>query len=112
MEHGSSPATTPALRPGGAGRSRRAWLTLLLAAALSLVADLGTKWLAFRYVAHQPVVISREDVLQVAKNDARMVTNLVPPHRPMDVVPKVLQLTLVLNPGAVFGMGPGQRWFF
>jgi signal peptidase II len=96
----------------GAGRCRRAWITLLAAAAFALVADLGTKWLAFRYVAHQPVVVEREDVLQVAKNDPRMVTHLVPAHPPVVVVPRVLELTLVLNPGAVFGMGPGQRWFF
>jgi hypothetical protein len=27
-------------------------------------------------------------------------------------VPDLLDLSLVLNPGAVFGIGAGKRWFF
>ena len=30
----------------------------------------------------------------------------------MSVINRVLEFTLVLNPGAVFGIGAGQRWFF
>lgn len=110
------PAHAPALdaRPPATrrGRWRGACITLVITAILSLVADLGTKWAAFEYVADQPVVIQREHVINVAKNDPRMVTHLIPPHPPYKLIPKVLELTLVLNPGAVFGMGPGQRWFF
>jgi signal peptidase II len=96
----------------GAGRSRSAWITLLVATLLSVAADLGTKWAAFRYVADQPVVIRHIDVIRVTELDPRMASQLIPPHPPMTVVPKVLDLTLVLNPGAVFGTGPGRRWFF
>jgi len=96
----------------GAGRCGRAWVTLLVAGVLSLAADLGSKWAAFRYVAGQPVVIRHVDVLRVTELDPRFVSQLVPPHAPMTVVPRVLDLSLVLNPGAVFGTGPGRRWFF
>ncbi len=40
------------------------------------------------------------------------INDLVPKHQPRVVVPHVLELQLVLNPGAVFGVGPGRRWFF
>lgn len=33
-------------------------------------------------------------------------------HSPVVVIPDLLNFTLVLNPGAVFGMGAGKRWFF
>jgi len=74
--------------------------------------DLLTKWLAFKSIAGDPVVVSREDVLAIAKVDAHSVGSLVPPHDPIQIIPHVLDLTLVLNPGAVFGVGPGKRWFF
>jgi len=38
--------------------------------------------------------------------------SLLPPHQPVVVIPNVLELTLVLNPGAVFGIGAGARAFF
>ncbi len=98
--------------PGGAGRSGLAWIVLIIAAVLSLGADLGSKWAAFHYVAGAPVEISREDVRRVYQQDPRLVTTLIPDHKPVDAIPGVLQWQLVLNPGAVFGVGPGQRWFF
>lgn len=105
-----SPAEASAPMHGPTWKSRRAWLVLLLALLGSLVADLGSKSLAFRYVAGHPVNIIREDVLAVA--DPRFTNTLIPPHPPVVVVPGVLDFTLVLNPGAVFGTGPGWRWFF
>lgn len=92
--------------------SRRAWVTLLTVIGLSIVVDLASKHLAFYYVASKPVVVERVHVLAVSASDPRLVNTLVPQHPPVVVIPKLLQFTLVLNPGAVFGIGPGQRWFF
>lgn len=105
----------PALASAGtsAWRSRRAWLVLLGVTVLSIVADLGSKWAAFRWIAPHPVVLDaaqvRADVMADAKTIGRM---HIPPHDPMTVIPRVLDFTLVLNPGAVFGVAPGGRWFF
>lgn len=90
-------------------RSPRAWATLLLVALLGAGLDLATKTLAFRYVAGAPVPVNRSEVLAAGPD---RIAGLVPPHPPMTVIPHVLELRLVLNPGAVFGFGPGQRWFF
>lgn len=90
-----------------AGRSLRAWLLFLGATAIGLAADLWTKHAAFQRVAGFPVDVRREDVLT-----ASSLGDLIPPHDPVVVVPSVLELTLVLNPGAVFGIGAGKRWFF
>lgn len=89
-------------------RSTSAWALLLIVLVLGLVADLASKHLAFRHIAEQPVVITRQDVL--AAHDPNR--ELIPRHRPVTVVPRVLDLTLVLNQGAVFGMGAGKRWLF
>jgi len=72
-----------------------------------LVADLWSKHLAFQRVAGEPVLVIREEVLE-----ARYLGDLIPLHAPVNVVPGLLDFTLVLNPGAVFGMGAGQRTFF
>jgi len=44
--------------------------------------------------------------------EARSLETLIPWHEPVVVIPRVLEFTLVLNPGAVFGIGAGARWFF
>ncbi|MCR9074551.1 MAG: signal peptidase II [bacterium] len=88
-------------------RSTRAWAILIITALVGLVLDLWSKSLAFAHVAGFPVVVEREDVLSVP--DLGM---LIPPHDPRTVIPSVLEFTLVLNPGAVFGIGAGKRWFF
>lgn len=90
-----------------AARSRRAWLRLLVLALLGLGADLASKHLAFARIADVPVTVTRPEVLA-----ADRLGDLVPPHRPVTVIPHALELTLVLNEGAVFGMAAGQRWFF
>lgn len=90
-----------------AGRSPRAWLLFLGATVLGVVADLWSKHAAFQHVASVPVTVRREDVLRTGS-----LGSLIPAHDPIVVVPRVLELTLVLNPGAVFGIGAGKRWFF
>lgn len=90
-------------------RSARAWSVLLVAFVVALVMDLGTKSLAFARIADGPVRISRDAVLRLPPSQ---INALVPRHEPIVVVPHVLELKLVLNPGAVFGLGAGGRWFF
>lgn len=93
--------------PPGAWTSTSAWVVLLAVTLLGLTLDLASKHLAFRHIAPFPVAVSREQVLHAPQLGA-----LIPPHEPVVVVPSLLELTLVLNPGAVFGMGAGRRWFF
>ncbi len=88
-------------------RSVRAWVILVGTSVFGLIADLWSKSYAFAHVAGQPVVIRREDVL-----GAQDLWRLIPPHEPVGVIDGLLEFTLVLNPGAVFGIGAGQRWFF
>jgi signal peptidase II len=83
---------------------------------LAVGADLVSKWLAFRYVARQPVVIDYYAVMAMSAEDPRRIGEIIQHQvgipEPVHVLPRLLDLTLVLNPGAVFGIGPGQRWFF
>ncbi|HLO41878.1 MAG TPA: signal peptidase II [Phycisphaerales bacterium] len=92
---------------GSTLRSVRAWVVLFTVTFLGLLADLGSKWWAFEKVAGVPVEVRREDVLAVDT-----LGRLIPSHPPVVVVPNLLEFTLVLNPGAVFGIGAGKRWFF
>ncbi len=85
----------------------RAWFVLIGSLVFGLVTDLVTKWAAFRWIAGVPVRIHRSEVLS-----ADRLGLLLPRHEPVVVIPKVLNLTLVLNPGAVFGIGAGKRWLF
>lgn len=90
-----------------AWRSGRAWLTLGVVAVAGLAGDLASKYAAFHFIAGRPVEVVRERVLA-----AQYLGNLIPPHEPVRVIPHLLDFTLVLNPGAVFGIGAGKRWFF
>lgn len=90
-----------------ASKSRAAWIVLALTTLLGLVTDLASKEIAFRTIAGTPVSIDREAVITT-----RNLGNLIPFHKPVAVLPNVLDFTLVLNPGAVFGIGAGKRWFF
>lgn len=90
-------------------RSRTAWLLLLFVLTLGVVTDLVSKYLAFEHVAGQPVATVREDVVAAGPAHLHL---LIPVHKPVVVVPKLLEFTLVYNPGAVFGIGAGKRWFF
>jgi signal peptidase II len=84
---------------------------MLAVAAVALGADLASKALAFATIAGGPVVVARERVLEVWRRSGNL-SSLIPNHEPVHVVPRLLDLSLVLNPGAVFGMGAGKRWFF
>lgn len=104
----TTPPASPALAPLSL-RSRRAWATLIGTIGLALFADLFTKWLAFERLAGAPAHVTRVDVLSLP---TERINALVPAHEPTVVVPHALELKLVLNPGAVFGLGAGGRWFF
>lgn len=82
-------------------------MLLAIVTALGLITDLASKSLAFAHVAGIPVGIDREAVLTTQRLDL-----LIPTHKPVVVIPNLLEFTLVLNPGAVFGVGGGRRWFF
>lgn len=96
---------------GSSWRSRGAVVTLIVVAALGLAADLGSKWAAFRWVAGVPVQIERERVLELSRM-GQSLSPLIPAHEAVTVAPSVLDLSLVLNRGVVFGIGAGKRWFF
>ena len=105
MSPGTQP-NQPALRR--AYRSPTAWLTLLCLFAVGLSADLYSKAWSFRTVAGQPVVLDRNELLA---NPDHNPVDWRQPGRPL--LPwGLLRLKLVLNPGAVFGIGAHQRWFF
>ncbi|MEZ6244316.1 MAG: signal peptidase II [Phycisphaerales bacterium] len=104
---GAAPEPKRSEPPRRAGSSAGAWALLLACTAVALALDLWTKSLAFAQVAGAPVHVRRADVLSGVPLDA-----LVRDHHPVKVIPSVLEFTLVLNPGAVFGIGAGQRWFF
>jgi signal peptidase II len=88
----------------------RAWAVLLAALLAGLALDLATKAAAFRYIAGTPVVIDRRQVIEVGSRAP--LESLLPRHDPIVVIPHVLEFKLVLNRGAVFGIGAGKRWFF
>ena len=81
-----------------AWRSPLAWAVLLSIFGVGLYLDLGLKHWAFKHVAPNPVVLGRD--------------GQIPPHEPVTVIPHGLNLHLVKNDGAVFGIGASQRMFF
>lgn len=89
--------------------SPRAWIVLLLVLVFGVVTDLVSKHLAFERVAGAPVQTVRADVVAAGPSHLHL---LIPHHEPVVAIPKLLNFTLVYNPGAVFGIGAGQRWFF
>lgn len=87
--------------------SPRCWLVLLLVMCVGLFADLFSKDWAFRTVADRPVVVARHALIDNPD------FNPIPPHQSMVVIPgRLLNFHLVLNSGAVFGIGSEQRAFF
>ena len=85
-----------------AWKSPRAWATLLGMFAVAVAADLWTKVWAFRTVAGDPVVLEYE---QVSGNPGYGI-----PWHPGKVAIgwDILDFRLVLNHGAVFGIGQGR----
>ncbi|MGH7243031.1 MAG: signal peptidase II [Phycisphaerales bacterium] len=90
-----------------AWRSPSAWLLLIAVIAVGLAVDLASKSWAFTNIAGAPVEFTREQALTTTPLSA-----LIPMHHPRVVVPSILNFTLVLNPGAVFGIGAGRTVFF
>ena len=100
----------------GTARSARAWAVLVVVTALGLAADLWTKEVAFARLAGSPVVVDRAEVIALLAEQRAAGRPLdlgtLRPAVSREVIPGVLEFTLVLNPGAVFGIGAGQRWVF
>jgi signal peptidase II len=89
-----------------AWRSPRAWTVLLLTFASALALDLWSKEWAFRTVADRPVQLRYEDV---AGNPSYS----LPWHAGIRAIPPdLLDFRLVLNHGAVFGIGQQRRELF
>jgi len=87
--------------------SAKAWCFLFFVLGMGLAIDLGSKYWAFANVAGQPVTLVRESLL--ADPDF----NPIPPHPGMKALPwGLLDFQLVINRGAVFGLGENQRFFF
>ncbi|QOJ16614.1 MAG: signal peptidase II [Phycisphaeraceae bacterium] len=98
---------TPTPAPRRAFHSPAAWATLLLVFGVGLTADLWTKAWSFRTIAGVPVTWDREYLL------AHPEWNPIPRHEPKTAVPgRLLNFRLVINRGAVFGIGQQKRGFF
>jgi signal peptidase II len=103
------PAAASARNNGGvrpAWTSPAAWSTLVLICLLGVGLDLWSKHWAFQNIADQPVHLDREEIL--ADPD------WTPPyHEGVEVLPYgLLDLDLVMNHGAVFGIGQQSRQVF
>lgn len=103
-------SSPPAQREKGLVPARTcpgAWIVLLSVILAGLALDLWSKREAFEHVADTPVLIDRSQVLS---NPAY---NPIPQHDSVIAIPgRLLNFHLVLNSGAVFGIGANQRWFF
>lgn len=92
-------------------KSPGCWAILLACALASIAVDLVSKQWAFANLADDPVTLDREVIIELTKQGSPLST-VLPAHEPTVVVSRLLELTLVLNKGAVFGIGAGGRWFF
>ncbi|MBM4110939.1 MAG: signal peptidase II [Phycisphaerae bacterium] len=93
-----------AARP--AWMSPRSWCVLLGVLAATLALDLWSKAWSFEHVAEYAIVLPDRET--VADPSYRL-----PFHEGIRVVPgSLLDFHLVLNRGAVFGIGQQQRWLF
>ena len=88
-----------------AWKSSRAWTILLVVLVVGLSTDLLSKHWAFQGVASEPVILEYESVVN---------GQFQPPwHDGVRVIPgDILDFHLVLNRGAVFGIGQGRRTVF
>lgn len=102
-----APLDRPVRLEPSARRSPRAWFVFLAVIAIGLGVDLWSKYWAFGAIAPTPVTFTREQALSTSP-----LSLLIPPHTPRVIIPNVLNFTLVLNPGAVFGIGAGRVGFF
>lgn len=90
-----------------ARRSPGAWAIFVGVIVFGLAFDLWSKYWAFDTLAGTRVAFTREQALSTSP-----LSLLIPPHQPRVVIPNLLNFTLVLNPGAVFGIGAGKVGFF
>lgn len=98
-------ATTPRSHEPVAGQSIACWLALAIVIALGLSADLASKQVSFAMIGAEPVLLDRDVILSNPQWNP-------PPDAHRVAISGFLDLHLVLNRGAVFGIGPGQRAFF
>jgi len=88
-------------------RSASAWTLLLAIVVGGFTADLISKKIAFKHVTGAPVVLDSERIRSEPGYTP------IPHHESVTAVPgRMLDFRLVLNSGAVFGIGAHQRWFF
>ncbi len=88
-----------------ARRSVLAWATLLLVLSVGLWLDLSSKAWSFATVAGEPVILEYDEVVTGEFT--------IPWHEGQRVVSgDLLDFHLVLNRGAVFGIGQGRRAIF
>lgn len=104
MRRPGRPTAPPA--PERALRAPRAWLLLLITLVIGLGVDLVSKQWSFDTVATAPVAFDRDLIVASPQYDP------VPPDAVRTVIPSVLQLRLVINRGAVFGIAANRRAFF
>ena len=96
-------------------KGRAQWLTLVLTIVLAVAFDLGSKYAAFASIGPAPVTLDAERTAELVRTDPGALQSVLPDEARrsiVTVVPYVLEFKLVLNPGAVFGSGPGMRWVF
>ncbi|MBI1373809.1 MAG: hypothetical protein GC159_13880 [Phycisphaera sp.] len=93
--------------PLPAHKSRSAVVTFVAVFTILLVADLALKGWSYAHVAPVPVDPGAVS-LAIRNGDPPP----IPPHDNVTLIPKVIALKLVANPGAVFGMMAGARWLF
>jgi len=87
--------------------SPKAWARLFIVLLVGLAIDLGSKAWTFATVADAPVVLDRQQLL------ANRHFNPIPRHDSVTVLPLgLLDFQLVINRGAVFGIGEDNRIFF
>lgn len=102
----------PALRRRPAGRAPKAWILLLCVVVVGLSLDLASKSWFFDLAPPRglgPVAIDRALVLSDERYDPLAGFH----HRRTDLLPwRLLDARLVVNHGAVFGVGQRKRWFF
>ena len=102
------PATSARNDPGArpAWTSPAAWLTLIVVCMLGTSLDLWSKDWAFKNIAEHPVQLDREEILADPE--------WKPPwHEGVEVLPfGLLDMDLVMNHGAVFGIGQRSRLVF
>ncbi len=103
----SAAPDTQSPEPARAFHSPSAWMLLLAVLIIGLTFDLGSKTWSFNHVAGAPIELDRNELL------ADPFLNPIPRHDSVKVLPlELLDLQLVINRGAVFGIGSDKRMFF